>query len=282
MALLLAGLGEDIAKAILTGLANAFTGGLVGLGQTILNLANSLGPIILTTAPADTYANPAVDDALKVMLAVANLLLILMTMTGGIQMMVGRATGVYYVPPEQFVPRVFLVGLAANCSLLFVSMVIDIERGLCSLTLADLTAYLNSISNGNHGAASFIYALLMGMFAITFLWIIFQQIERLLLIDLLIVFSPLRMLMFLLQQTTDYAKLGSRLFLLSVLVQFLQLEAFDLGAKFLAGSGLVNDPTTALILGIGMLFFIGSIPRMLYRFGLTSAGGNTGGAPTRS
>src|SRR5579862_4088629 len=111
---------QDIAKAIIDAIGKAI---LALLGNpTAQSMTAPFEPLIrllLTTDPQTTYANQAVTSTWQVMVVVANALLAVFIMTGGLQMMIGRATGTVYLPPQEFFPKLFAVALAVNFSLLF-------------------------------------------------------------------------------------------------------------------------------------------------------------------
>src|SRR6266568_8077804 len=196
LAFVLGGLGQDIANAIVSAIGNAIN--FFFSNTNAVNFINGaiqpLLSIMVTTDPNTTYANAAVMSSWRAMLVVANAFLILMLMSGGLQVMVGQATATAYLPMRQLLPRFIAVGLAMNCSLLWGKVLIDIERGLCSAAQFDIGAFLASMG-GTGGAGSLLLFAISVVFAVTFLWLIFQFVERIVLIDLLLALAPLWVLM---------------------------------------------------------------------------------------
>jgi len=278
--LVLGGLGQDIANAIVNAIGQAISN-FIG-SPTAQSLTAPFLPLVklmLTTDPQATYANQAVVSTWQTMVIVANALLAIFVMTGGLQMMIGRATGTMYLPPQEFFPKLFAVALASNFSLLFGHVLIDINNGLCSLAQFDMAQFIATISPGNQNGQLVVMLLRVRIFVIVFLFTIFQLVGRLVILDLLLVLSPLWMLFWLLPQTKPYAEFPSRVFSVTVFEQSIQLIAFTLGAKFLA-SAAITDPITALIMGTGVMFTIGNIPRILSRLKMVYGGTGNGGMGT--
>lgn len=280
----LGGLAEDIAAAILKAFGAALSGLIPGVG-TAIALGTTIGPLLSHTDPMASYMNPAVSHAWQVMAVAANALLALFIVGGGVQIMIGRATATTYVPVREFVPRLLLGVLAINASLLWAHILIDIENGLCNLTTFNLVDFFTQVNQKVTGhppdapALAFVLIILGALFVAVFIFQIFTIIERLVLLNLLIVLAPLGVLMWLLPQTQPWAAFWSRMFAITVFVQFFQLLAFSLGASFIIGLlDTTQDPILALILAIGAMFLIAHIPRYMYRFGMT-AGATGGGNP---
>src|SRR5712691_4417218 len=186
--LILADLRQDIANAIINALGKASLG-FIGnpTAQSAVAPFEPLVRLLITTDPQTTYANQAVISSWQVMMGVANTLLAVFVMTGGLQMMIGRATGTVYLPPQEFFPKLFAVALAANFSLLFGHILSDINNGLCSLTQFDMVLFLVSLSPKNQNGQVVVLFILSLVFALVFLFTIFQLIGRLVIIDLLLV-----------------------------------------------------------------------------------------------
>jgi hypothetical protein len=282
--IVLGGLAEDIAAAILKAFVGALTASIPGMG-TAIALATTISPLLLHTEPMASYQNPAVIHAWQVMAVAANALLVLVIVGGGLQIMIGRTTGTTYVPVHEFIPRLLLGVLAINASLLWAQILIDIENGLCHLTFFNIVDFFTQVNQKITGrppdgaALVFVLAILSVVFVIVFIIQIFTIIERLALLNLLIVLAPLGVLLWLLPQTQPWAAFWSRMFAITVFVQFFQLLAFSLGASFILNlMNTTQDPVLALILAIGVMLLIGHIPRYMYRFGMT-AGSMGGGNP---
>ncbi len=112
---------QDIANAIMGALGAAILGFFhaAGIVSTLLAPFATLYHLIVGTPPGLTYANPAVIAAWQGMVFAADaLLLVLVVMSGGLQRMVGLATGTIYIPARDFIPKVFAGAIAINASLL--------------------------------------------------------------------------------------------------------------------------------------------------------------------
>lgn len=271
----IAGITQDTANAIVAALTRAILLGLnLPTPEMMIATFNPLLRLAITTEPQTTYMNQAVTSTWQIMVVVANALLALFVITGGLQMMIGRATGTVYLPPQEFFPKLLGVALAINFSLLFGHILIDMNNALCALIQFDMTQFITSLGGNAIGQVVVIFVLKI-IFFIVVMFIIFQIIGRVVIIDLLLVLSPLWMLMWLLPQTKPYAEFSSRMLTVTIFEQAIQRVAFTVGAKFLISAGF-NDPATMLIMGTALLFTIGNIPRILGRLKGSYGNGNGG------
>jgi hypothetical protein len=193
--IVLGGLAEDIAAAIIKGIGAAIANLLPGVG-TAIAIAGTISPLLTHTDPMASYMNPAVTQSWQVMAIAANALLVLIIIGGGLQIMIGRATATTYVPVREFVPRLLLGVLAINGSLLWAHILIDIENGLCNLTAFNIVDFFTQVNQKITGhpptvnALLFIQFILGLLFMVVFIFQIFTIIERLVLLNLLIVLAP--------------------------------------------------------------------------------------------
>jgi hypothetical protein len=264
---------NPIVQGILQGIA-AF---LNSIGNT---LAGPIAPLVALTGNTPlpmTADNPLVTAAWKVMVLAADGFLILFVLFGGMQMMIGQATGSTYIPPREFLPKLFAVALAMHASFIWFRALIFFNNELCGVVHASVRDFIVMVNGGQPPGdvqQALLAAGLGAFFSATILRYIFQSIERIVLLNLLFVLSPFGMLLFFLPQALPYATYWHRMYLVTCFLQFIQFLAFGLGFAFLAGSGMMGG-LTGIILGTAMMLLVTQIPRLLYRLSMTagSAGG---------
>jgi hypothetical protein len=268
---------------------NPITQGILqAILQAILNFLNSIGPTLVgpltplvaltgNTPLPMTADNPLVTTAWKVMLICADGFLLLFVLFGGIQMMIGQAIGSTYIPPREFLPRLFAVALAMHVSFIWFRALIIFNNELCGVVHASVRDFIIQVNGGqapNGLQQAVLAAGLSAFFSTMILRYIFQSIERIVLLNLLFVLSPFGMLLFFLPQALPYATYWHRMYLVTCFLQFIQFLAFGLGFAFLAGSGMMGG-LTGIIVGTGMMQLILQVPRLLYRLSMTA--GSSGG-----
>jgi hypothetical protein len=260
--------------------------------QAITSILNSLGnalagpiaPLVALTGTTPlnmTADNPLITTTWQIMLITADGFLILFIILGGMQMMIGQATGMTYIPPREFLPKLFAVALAMHASFIWFRALIFINNELCGVVHVSVQNFIMQVNGGQppNGVQTALLAAGLGaFFSGTILGYVFQQIERIVLLNLLFVLTPFAMLLFFLPQGLPYATYLHRMYLVTCFLQFVQFLAFGLGFSFLAGSGMMGG-ITGIILGVGMMNLILQIPRLVYRLSLTSGsvGGGGGG-----
>ncbi len=259
----------------LAGFLNSIGAFLVGPLAPLLALLGNT-PLNLTTD------NDLVVTAWKVMLGVADGFLLLFVLGGGMQMMIGQATGTLYTPPREFLPRLFAVALAMHASYIWLRTLLIFDNELCGIVHASVHDFLLQFNGGQPltNAQQLVLAAGLGaFFSLTILRYVFQSIERIVLLNLLFVLGPVGMLLFFLPHTAAYGTYWHRMFIVTCFLQFVQFLAFGLGFAFLAGSGMLSGPT-GIILGTGLMLLVTQIPRLFYRLSITAGGqgGGLGGA----
>jgi len=233
---------------------------------------------ITQTPPAGTYQNATVMQFTAWSISVVNAAVAVFIVIAGYNIMIARQIGADYYGLMEFLPRLALAVLAANFSLFFIRLFIDLENALnlgvinlFSLTL--LTNTIVGIFHGNllgAGLLAFALAIILGVMDLLVAW---QMLVRLALLILLIVLAPLALLCGALHQTQGYLRLWTSTFAATVFIQFFQVLALAIGGtliSYVAAANLFNLGGTLLsiITSSAVLYLVLRIPGMLRIYAL--------------
>lgn len=268
---------NPIVQAITDALGSFFS-------QLLNNLLNglftALGPIemLIGNTPLN-YAtgNPVVMGAWTTMTAIADSFLGLYVIVKLIQMMHGEATGTTHLPIGQFVPRVILTVILIHASAFLGQELLLLVNALCDIVLANVQNFIMQINNGqlfNTGQTIGFGAVLGIVFGINLWRLVFQAVKRIVLFDVLFVFSGPAFLMSLDMQTAPWFQFWLRLYLITIFTQFFQFLTFGLGIQFLTATKQTGFP--GFVLAVAMLNITVEIPGILSRFSGSSGGGTQG------
>lgn len=266
---------------IVQAITDALGGFFGNLVNNLLNgLFNALGPIEMLTGNTPlnfATGNPVVSGAWATMTAVADSFLGLYVIVKLIQMMHGEATGTTHMPIGQFVPRVILTVILIHASSFLGQELLLLVNALCGIVLTNVQNFIMQINNGqlfDNGQTIGFGAVLGIVFGINLFRFIFQAIKRIVLFDVLFVFSGPAFLMSLDAQTAPWFQFWLRLYLITIFTQFFQFMTFGLGIQFLAATKQTGFP--GFILAIAMLNLTVEIPGILARFSGSSGTGTQG------
>ena len=173
----------------------------------------------------------------------------------------------------EFLPRLALAVLAANFSLFFIRLFIDLENALNLdvISLFSLTILSNTIVGIFHGnllgagLLAFVLAIILGVMDLLLAW---QMLLRLALLILLIVLAPLAFLCGALPQTQGYLRLWLSTFAATVFIQFFQVSALAIGGtliSYVTAANLFNlgGSLLSIITSSAVLYLVLRIPGML-------------------
>jgi hypothetical protein len=233
---------------------------------------------ITQTPPAGTYQNTTVMQFTAWSISVVNAAVAVFIVIAGYNIMIARQIGADYYGLMEFLPRLALAVLAANFSLFFIRLFIDLENALNLgvINLFSLTLLSNTIVGIFHGnllgagLLAFALAIILGVMDLLVAW---QMLVRLALIILLIVLAPLAILCGSLHQTQGYLRLWMSTFAATVFIQFFQVLALAIGGtliSYVAAANLFNLGGTLLsiITSSAVLYLVLRIPGMLRIYAL--------------
>ena len=233
---------------------------------------------ITQTPPAGTYQNATVMQFTTWSISVVNTAVAVFIVIAGYNIMIARQIGADYYELMEFLPRLALAVLAANFSLFFIRLFIDLENALNQgviglFTLTALTNAIVGIFHGNMlgaGLLAFVLAIVLGVMDLLVAW---QMLVRLALLILLIVLAPLAFLCGALHQTQGYLRLWLSTFAATVFIQFFQVTALAIGGtliSYVAAANLFNLGGTLLsiITSSAVLYLVLRMPGMLRIYAL--------------
>ena len=248
------------------------------LGMFFSNLINNLlnalfmafGPIemLIGNTPLNlTTGNPVVFGAWVTLTAIADSFLGLYVIVKLIQMMHGDATGTAHMPIGQFVPKVILTVILIHASSFLGRELLFLVNALCSIVLVNVQGFIMQINNGQlFGTGQTIgFGTVLGIvFGLNLFRLVFQAIKRIVLFNVLFVFSGPAFLMSLDAQTAPWFEFWMRLYVSNIFLQFFQFLAFGLGIQFLVATNQTG--LTGFILAIAMLNLTVEIPSIVLAF----------------
>src|SRR5713101_4791041 len=133
---------------------------------------------ITQTPPAGTYQNATVMQFTTWSISVVNAAVTIFIVIAGYNIMLARQIGADYYELMEFLPRLALAVLAANFSLFFIRLFIDLENALNAgvIGLFTLTALTNAIVGIFHenllgaGLLAFVLAIVLGVMDLLVAW----------------------------------------------------------------------------------------------------------------
>ena len=206
-------------------------------------------------------------------ISVVNAAVAVFIVIAGYNIMIARQIGADYYELMEFLPRLALAVLAANFSLFFIRLFIDLENALNLdvINLFSLTILSNTITGIFHGnllgagLLAFVLAIILGVMDLLLAW---QMLLRLALLILLIVLAPLAFLCGALPQTQGYLRLWLSTFAATVFIQFFQVSALAIGGtliSYVTAANLFNlgGSLLSIITSSAVLYLVLRIPGML-------------------
>lgn len=263
-------------------LTTTFNAALVNLGKQATNDAADFmtwmlgsGNVISQTPAGLSYESEAVKTLWGGMRTVANAGLGVVTVWGGVNMMIHPHIRAPYHGALELLPRVLLSGIMVNFSLGWGGFVVDLNNELCKyIGSTTMPAWTNLLAPPQAGAV-LMNLIAMAIYLIMGLLLLGQMLMRLALLDGLLVIGPLALLCWVLPQTYSWARLWFSTFFGAVFVQSIQVLVLRLGADLMerlpsmlpsVGADPIEQGRTwmaTLLLGIAVLQLARKIPRLI-------------------
>jgi hypothetical protein len=258
-----------------------FNNALIGVGQkttsdVVVFMSGLLGNgnLISQTPPGLSYDNEAVGVLWGTMRKVANAGLAVVTVWGGVNLMVHPHIRAPYHGALELVPRVLLSGILVNTSLDWGHFVIDLNNLLCQALGSTAMPAWDSVLQPGAGEV-LMNLIAMVIYLVLGLLLLGQMLMRLALVDALLVIAPLALLCWVLPQTYSWARLWFSTFFGTVFVQTIQVLVLQLGAALIQRlpahlPSLGSDPVDhgriwliTLLLGMAVLQLARKVPRLM-------------------
>ena len=252
----------DILDALFTTLGNSLMEGIRSFVDWGMGLGDSSLNFVTRTPPEGSYGSPTVRGLWDFSRALANAALAVIAMWGGFNVMAKAHGRSPYPDLMELLPRLILAALAANLTLEFSRLLIDVNNGIAAAVgQVSLPGY-DQATPSQQGMALVFAALVYGIVA---LLLIFQMLMRLALLDVLIVLAPVAALLWVLPQTQSWTRWWADLFPVTVFQQAIQMIALRLGyalmTEFTPGSG--ENALLTLLLGIAVCWLTVKLPSLL-------------------
>ncbi len=231
------------------------------------------GNLISQTPPGLSYGNDAVIALWQTMQKVANAGLGVVTVWGGVNLMIHPHIRAPYHGALELVPRVLLSGILINSSLGWGHFVIDLNNLLCQGLGSTIPAWDRVVKQGSEAGLMNLIAMLI--YLLMGLLLLGQMLMRLALVDALLVIAPLALLCWVLPQTYSWARLWFSTFFGTVFVQAIQVLVLQLGAALIQRlpsllPAVESDPVgqanvwlMTLLLGVAVLQLARKVPRLM-------------------
>jgi hypothetical protein len=250
------------------------TNGIQGLidfvkGQ-FLDWASSFGFMYITPASL-TYKLFTVRTAGNWIIGVLDGVTALVLFIGGYNILLAQHLGLPVSRVLEVLPRLVLAVLFANLGFFYVlPQLIELNNALClgvwtafgHASLGDFTLPLG-IGALNCVRQSFTLGLFAVIDFLVALLLVIEQLVRLGLLDMVIVFAPLGILCAALPQTYIFFRLWALTFFCTLFVQVLQVGTIALGAALLVSFGPASNTPVVVLVGIASMYIAFKLPRML-------------------
>jgi len=243
-----------VGKALLEAM-RGFVDWALGLGGSSLNF--------VTQTPAEgTYGSPTVRSLWDFSRAIVNAALAVIIMWGGFNVILKEHTRSPYHEAMELLPRVILAALAANLTIEFARLLIDVNNAI-SAAIGDvsLPGY-DQATPSQEGIALIFTAVAYGVVAIL---LVFQMLMRLALLAMLIVLGPVAALMWVLPQTQQWTRWWVDLFTTTVFQQAVQVMVLRLGSSLMVEltPGSMSNALLTMLLGLAVCWLTLKVPSLL-------------------
>jgi hypothetical protein len=246
----------------------SFLGGLIsGIGGAISQFPDDVN--FLTRTPERlTYDNDLVKLFIGATQALANGLLVVVTLIGGFNVMFRPYLGSSYAGALELVPRLLLGAVLANTASWWGKLAIDVNNAACGVFGAGPPPNLADTLSRSMLPTELLIGLI---YVVMGLLLTLQQLMRLALVDVLLILAPIAAVCWILPQTHGWGRLWGTLFIGTVFAQTVQVISLRLG--FNLATDMPQQTASGLIqpmLGIAVLVLVLKIP------GLMRGGGGGG------
>jgi len=274
--------------------ATMFNAALVHLGQqTTGDVAGFMGwllgggNVISQTPPGLSYDSEVVNRLWGTTRLIADAALAVVTVWGGVNLMVHPVIRAPYHGALELVPRVLLSGILINTSLNWGHFVIDLNNALArTLGSTSIPGWETALRPAGDPALMNLIA--MAVYLVMGLLLLGQMLMRLALVDVLLVVAPLALLCWVLPQTYGWARMWFSTFFATVFVQSIQVLVLQLGTELIAHlpallPSVGFDPVDGgrvwlmtLLFGVAVLQLARKVPRLMPGYPGGGAGGASG------
>lgn len=253
---------KDIVNAVFTLIGQAMLEAIRGFVDWALGMGGSSLNFVTRTPAEGTYDSPTVRSLYDFSRAIVNVALAVVVMWGGFNVIIKEHTRSPYHEAMELLPRVILAALAANLTVEFARMLIDINNALAAgVGDVGLPGY-DQATPSQEGLALIFTAVAYGIVAIL---LVFQMLMRLALLAMLIVLGPIAALLWVLPQTQQWTRWWTDLFVITVFQQAVQVMVLALGTALMVEltPGSVSNALLTMLLGLAVCWLTLKVPSLL-------------------
>ncbi|MBE7520710.1 MAG: hypothetical protein HS107_15880 [Thermoflexaceae bacterium] len=253
---------KDIVNAVFTLIGQAMLEAIRGFVDWALGMGGSSLNFVTRTPAEGTYDSPTVRSLYDFSRAIVNVALAVVVMWGGFNVIIKEHTRSPYHEAMELLPRVILAALAANLTIEFARMLIDINNALAAgVGDVGLPGY-DQATPSQEGLALIFTAVAYGIVAIL---LVFQMLMRLALLAMLIVLGPIAALLWVLPQTQQWTRWWTDLFVITVFQQAVQVMVLALGTALMVEltPGSVSNALLTMLLGLAVCWLTLKVPSLL-------------------
>lgn len=264
-------LGDVINEAI----KNFIQGAVKSIGQPVVDMLKQF-----TSATPLVAQNGAVFNVWVVMVAIADVLLLLVVALIGFRIMGASLVGLGDVDIRSLVPQAILAFIIANLSIFAIDAIISVSNAMIQalltgmsndiiwVALATLIATISSVNIG--------IILLIAIVIILAVMLLVYYLQRMIVLYVGAVLSPLVVLLWLLPSFRDFAVHAVRMYITTIFVLFVHVSILMLAVALFSSliQGKDNAFMTAL-LGIATLLVLLKTSRTMNQLAMLGAGGQS-------
>ncbi|PWB43439.1 MAG: hypothetical protein C3F10_12215 [Dehalococcoidia bacterium] len=253
---------KDIVNAVFTLIGQAMLEAIRGFVDWALGLGGSSLNFVTRTPAEGTYESPTVRSLYDFSRAIVNVSLAVIVMWGGFNVVIKEHTRSPYHEAMELLPRVILAALAANLTIEFARMLIDINNAIAAgVGGVGLPGY-DQATPQQEGLALIFTAVAYG---IVVLLLVFQMLMRLALLAMLIVLGPIAALLWVLPQTQQWTRWWTDMFVITVFQQAVQVMVLALGTALMVEltPGSISNALLTLLLGLAVCWLTLKVPSLL-------------------
>lgn len=252
----------DIVNAVFTIVGKALLEAMRGFVDWALGLGGSSLNFVTQTPSEGTYDSPTVRSLWDFSRAIVNAALAVIVMWGGFNVILKEHTRSPYHEAMELVPRVILAALAANLTIEFARLLIDVNNAIsAAIGEVSLPGY-DQATPSQEGIALIFTAVAYGIVAIL---LVFQMLMRLALLAMLIVLAPVAALLWVLPQTQHWTRWWVDLFTTTVFQQAVQVMVLRLGSSLMVEltPGSMSNALLTMLLGLAVCWLTLKVPSLL-------------------
>ena len=253
---------KDIVNAVFALIGQAMLEAIRGFVDWALGMGGSSLNFVTRTPAEGTYDSPTVRSLYDFSRAIVNAALAVVVMWGGFNVIIKEHTRSPYHEAMELLPRVILAALAANLTIEFARMLIDINNALAAgVGDVGLPGY-DQATPSQDGLALIFTAVVYGIVAIL---LVFQMLMRLALLAMLIVLGPIAALLWVLPQTQQWTRWWTDLFVITVFQQAVQVMVLALGTALMVEltPGSASNALLTMLLGLAVCWLTLKVPSLL-------------------